>query len=90
MDKWSNWVFFLKNDKKQDIENINVIFKFAIDVAARATQIPLKALTHGIAMRLKARGKKTTKDTSNVMFETTLELIQDISVIIQKASPVHT
>jgi hypothetical protein len=81
---------FLKNAKKQDIENINVKFKFAINVAARATQIPLRALTHGIAMRLKARSKKTADDTSNVMFETTLELIQEISVTIQKASPVHT
>jgi hypothetical protein len=81
---------FLKNDKKKDIEDINVIFEFAIDVAARATQIPLNVLTHGIAMRLKARNKKITEDTSNVIFETTLELIQDISVIIQKASPVHT
>lgn len=75
---------FLKNAK--DIENINVPFQFAIDVATRATQIPLRALTHGIAMRLKARSKKTAEDTSHVMFETTLELIQDISVMIQKAS----
>jgi hypothetical protein len=81
---------FLKNAKKQDIENINVIFQFAIDVAAHATQIPLRALTHGIAMRLISRGKKTADDTFNVMFETTLELIQDISVTIRKASPVHT
>jgi len=66
---------FLQTVKKHDIENINVIFQFAIDVAAHATQIPLRALTHGIAMRLKARGKKTADDTSNVMFETTLELI---------------
>ena len=82
--------FFLKNDKKKDIENINVIFEFAIDIAAHATQIPLNVLTHGIAMRLKARNKKISEDTSNVIFETTLELIQDISVIIQKASSVHT
>jgi hypothetical protein len=87
-----NWIndpieSFLKNSKKQDIENINVIFQFAIDVAAHATQIPLRALTHGIAMRLKARGKKTDDDTSNVMFETTLELTQNISVTIRKASP---
>ena len=58
-----NWMngpikYFFLNDKKQDIDNINVIFKFAIEVTARATQIPLRALTHGIAMRLKARGKK--------------------------------
>ncbi len=46
-------------------------------------------LTHGIAMQLKEKNKKTTEDTSNVMFETTLELIQDISVIICKANPVH-
>ena len=39
---------------------------------------------------LKAKNKKATDDTSNVIFETTLELIQDISVIIRKASPVHT
>jgi len=50
--------FFLKNDKKQNIEDIYVIFEFAIDIAARATQIPLYVLTHGIAMRLKARNKK--------------------------------
>ena len=73
---------FLKTAKKHDIENINVIFQFAINVAAHATQIPLRALAHGIAMRLKARGKKTADDTSNVMFETTLELIQEISVTI--------
>ncbi len=59
-----NWMngpieYFLKNDKKQDIENINVIFEFAISIAARATQIPLNVLTHDIAMRLKARNKKT-------------------------------
>ena len=36
------------------------------------------------------QGKKITEDTSNVMFETKFELIQDISVIICKASPVHT
>ena len=46
---------FLKNDKKKDIEDINVIFEFAIDVAALATQIPLSASTHSIAMRLKAK-----------------------------------
>ena len=50
--------YFLKNDKKQDIADINVIFQFAINVAARATQIPLSVLTYGIAMRLKARTKK--------------------------------
>ena len=83
-------IFFLKNDKNQDIEDINVIFEFSIDIAAHATQIPLHVLTHGIALRLKARNKKTIMDISNVMFETMLELIQDISVIIRKASPVHT
>ena len=57
---------------------MNVIFEFATGIAARATQIPLNLLTHGIAMQLKARSKKSTKDTSNVMFETTLELIQNI------------
>jgi len=46
-------------------------------------------MAHGIAMRLKARNKQATEDTSNVLFETMLELIQDISVIIHKASPVH-
>ncbi len=81
---------FLKTVKKHDIENINVIFQFAINVAAHATQIPLRALTHGIAMRLKAKSKKTAEDTSHVMFETTLELIQNISVTIQKASPEYT
>ena len=70
---------------------INVPFQFAIDVASRATQIPLIELTHGIAMRLKTRNKKLSEDTSNVIFETRLELIQDIvAVIIRKASPVHT
>jgi len=82
--------FFLKNDKTQDIDDINVIFQFAINVAAHGSKIPLSMLTHGIAMRLKTKNKKTTEDTSNVVFETTLELIQDISVIIRKASPVHT
>ena len=38
---------------------------------------------------IKSKEKTTTEDTSNVMFETTLELIQDVSVIIRKASPVH-
>ena len=90
IDHWINdpIEYLLKN--AEDIENIHVPFQFAIDVAARATQIPLKALTHGIAMRLKARSKKTAEDTSHVMFETTLELIQNISVMIRKASPVHT
>ena len=62
IEHWMNEpiVFFLKHDKKQDIKNINVIFEFAIDVAAHATQIPLHVLTHGIAMRLKAKNKKTT------------------------------
>ena len=82
--------FFLKNDKKQDIEDDNVIFEFSINIAARATQIPLNVLTHGIAMCLKARTKKTTEDTSNVIFKTMLELIQNISVIIRKAIPVYT
>ncbi len=41
-------------------------------------------------MRLKARDKTTADDTSIVVFETTLELIQEISVTIRKASPVHT
>jgi hypothetical protein len=81
---------FLKNDKKLNIEDINIIFQFAIDLAADGTQIPLSMLTHGIAMRLKTKNKKTTEDTSNVVFETTLELIQDISVVLRKASPVHT
>jgi hypothetical protein len=90
-----NWMdgpikYFLKNDKNKNIDDINVIFQFAIDLAAIGTQIPLSALTHGIAMRLKAKTKKTTEDTSNVIFETTLELIQDIFVTIRKASPVHT
>jgi hypothetical protein len=60
IESWINdpIVFFFKTAKKHEIENINVIFQFAIDVAARATQIPLNALTHGIVMRLKARGKK--------------------------------
>jgi hypothetical protein len=90
IDDWINDPIEDFLQKPVDIENINVPFQFAIDVAARATQIPLRALTHGIAMRLKARSKKTAEDTSHVMFETTLELIQAISVIIRKASPVHT
>jgi hypothetical protein len=90
IDHWINDPIEDFLQKPVDIENINVPFQFAIDIAARATQIPLKALTHGIAMRLKARSKKTAEDTSHVMFETTLELIQAISVIIRKASPVHT
>ena len=72
----------MKNDKKQEIEDINVIFQFAINVAAHGTQIPLSMLNHGIAMRLKA--EKKTEDTSNVMFETTLEFIQDVSVIFER------
>ena len=89
-----NWMddlieYFLKNDKKQNIDDINVIFQFAIYLAAHGSQIPLSALTHGIAMRLKTRTKKT-EDTSNVIFKTTLELIQDITVFLRKASPVHT
>ena len=80
----------MNNDRDQDINDINVVFEVAIKIAAHATQIPLNVLTHGIVMRLKARNKKTTEDTSNVMFETTLELIQDISVILCKASPFHT
>ncbi len=81
---------FLKTAKQHDIEDINVIFQFAINVAARASQIPLCAFTHGIVMRLKARGKKFADDTTNVMFETTLELIQNISVTIRKACPEYT
>jgi hypothetical protein len=89
---------FQKTADEHDVKDINNIFQVAIDVAARATQIPLCALTHGIVMRLKAKGKKhvdargktTADDTTNVMFETTLELIQNISVSIRKASPVHT
>ncbi len=58
-----NWIgesieSFLKSDKKLNIEDINVIFRFAIDLAADGTQIPLSMLTHGIAMRLKAKNKK--------------------------------
>ena len=51
-EHWMNSpiVFFLRNDNNEDIEDINVIFEFAIDIAACATQIPLKVLTHGIAM----------------------------------------
>ena len=91
-DHWINSPIesFLNNDRDQDIADINVIFEVAIKIAAHATQIPLNVLTHGIAMQLKARNKKKTEDTSNVMFETPLELIQDISVIIRKASPAHT
>jgi hypothetical protein len=73
---------FLKTAKQDDIENINFIFQFAIDVAARKTQVPLCALTHGIVMRLKERGKKTSDDNTNFMFETTLELIHNIFVTI--------
>ena len=92
VDHWINSPIesFLKSEKNNDIEDINVIFEFAIHTAAHATLIPLNILTHGIAMRLKARNKKGTEDTSNVMFESTLELIQDISVVICKASPAHT
>ena len=82
--------YFLNNDRDRDIDNINVIFKVEMKIAAHATQIPLNVLIHGIAMRLKARNKKTTENPSNVMFETQLELIQDISVIIPKSSTVHT
>ncbi len=84
IESWTNDPIesFLKTAKKHDIENINFIFQFAINVAAHATQIPLRALTHSIAMRLKARVKKTADDTSNFMFETTLELIQEIPVTI--------
>ncbi len=73
---------FLKNKNKQNIDDINVIFQFALNVAARGSQISLSMLTHGIDMRLKARNKKSTEDTSNVIFETPLELVQDVSVII--------
>jgi hypothetical protein len=41
-------------------------------------------------MRLKARGKKNVDDSPYVMFETTLELIQNISVTIRNASPEYT
>jgi len=89
-DHWINDPIEYLLKHAEAIANMDVLFKFAIDVAARATQIPLRALTHGIAMRLKAKSKKAADDTSNVMFETTLELIQNISVMIRKASPVHT
>ena len=51
-DHWMNEpiVFFLKNDKQQDIEDMNVIFEFAISIAARATQIPLNLFTCRIAI----------------------------------------
>ena len=49
---------FLKNDKQQDIDDINVIFQFELDLASHGSQISLSMLTHGIAMRLKARTKK--------------------------------
>ena len=51
-DNWLNEPikYFLKNDEKHDIEDINVIFQFAINVAGHGTQIPLNMLTHGIAM----------------------------------------
>ena len=39
---------------------------------------------------IKSKEQKKTVDSYNVMFERTLELIQDISVIICKGSPVHT
>ncbi len=77
-DHWINDAIesFLTNAKKHDIENINVIFQFAIDIAARAPQIPLCALTHHA---LKSKRQKIADDTTNVMFETTLELIQNIN-----------
>jgi hypothetical protein len=91
-DNWINEAIesFLKNANKHDIEDINEIFLFAIDVAARVTHIPLCALTYGIVMRLTARSKKVADDTTNMMFETTLELIQNISVTIRKANPEYT
>ena len=60
VDHWINSPIesFLNNDRNQDIEDINAIFEVAIKIAAHATQIPLNVLTHGIAMRLKARNKK--------------------------------
>jgi len=84
VDHWINSPIesFMNNNRDQDINDINVVFEVAIKISAHATQIPLNMLTHDIAMRLKARNKKATKDTSNVMFEMTLELIQIISVII--------
>ncbi len=39
---------------------------------------------------LKSKRQKNADDTTNVMFETTLELIQNISVTIRKASPEYT
>ena len=62
MDHWINSPIesFLKNEKNHDIEDTNVIFEFAIHIAAHATLIPLNVLTHGIAMGLKARNKKAT------------------------------
>ena len=63
VDHWINSSIesFLNNDRDQDIDNINVIFEVAIKIVAHATQIPLNVLTHGIAMQLKTRNKKTLK-----------------------------
>ena len=61
-----NWIdesidSFLKNYKKLKIDDFNIIFQFAIDLAADGTQIPLSMLTHGIAMRLKTKKQKNNR-----------------------------
>ena len=60
------------------MDNINVIFEFAIKIAAPATQIPLNMLTHGIAFWLKARNKKANEDTSNVRAPWSESLSQNV------------
>ena len=76
-------------DKMLKPTDVNIVHTFALKLAIVGTMIPLSLFTHAIINRFKLRNKKATIQNMPVFYETTLELIQHVSISLQRVSPYH-
>ena len=69
--------------------DVNNLHNFALRLGMKAVYIPLSTITHAIVNRFKVRNKKTSIQNAPIFYETTMELIQYVSVTLRRVSPYH-
>ena len=76
-------------DSQQTPVDVNNLHNFALQVAMKAVWVPLSIFTHAIVNRFKMRNKKTSIQNLPIFHETTMELIQFVTVNLTRVSPYH-
>ena len=69
--------------------DVNNLHNFALRLGMKAVYIPLSIFTHVIINQFKVQNKKTSIQNAPIFYETTMELIQYVSVTLCRVSPYH-